>query len=118
MAKKITIYGIKNCDTMKKTFAWFEKKKIPYTFHDYKKEGADMALLQKVEKKFGWEEMLNRKGTTWRRLPEKERDSMTTKRAFKVAEDNPSIIRRPIIVSGAKMVLGFDEEKLQSVVKK
>ena len=72
----ITVYGIKNCDTMKKAFTWLDQHKIAYTFHDYKKSGADEAVLKKAIAEHGWENVINRKGTTWRALPEKTRETM------------------------------------------
>lgn len=108
MAKPI-IYGIKNCDTMKKTFQWFEKHNIDYDFHDYKKLGTDKAVISKAFDAFGWEEALNRKGTTWRKLPEDVREGMTKAKAMKIALENPSILKRPLIMKGDDMVLGFDE---------
>lgn len=107
---KITVYGIKNCNTMKKAFAWLDKHKVDYAFHDYKKEGADMAALKTAVKKFGWEDVLNRKGMSWRNLPEKVKTGMTEKRALEEAEKNPSLIRRPMIVKGASITFGFDAD--------
>lgn len=111
MAKPF-IYGIKNCDTMKKTFVWFDKNKIAYDFHDYKKEGADKDVLLRAIEKFGWEEAINRKGTSWRKLPEDVREKMTEKGAIKAALDNPSLIKRPIIIAGKTLILGLDETAL------
>jgi len=107
--KKPVIYGIKNCDTMKKVFQWLDKHKIEYDFHDYKKHGADKALVEKAFEVFGWEEALNRKGTTWRKLPEDVREGMTKAKALKIALENPSILKRPLIIAGRDMILGFDE---------
>jgi Spx/MgsR family transcriptional regulator len=109
MAKKITVYGIRNCDTMKKAFAWLDARKVAYDFHDYKKAGADMAVLKRAIKAEGWENVINRKGTTWRALPEKTRDKMDAAGALKAAEENPSLIKRPLIVQGDDIFLGFDE---------
>lgn len=109
---KPIIYGIKNCDTMKKTFQWFEKHKIDYDFHDYKKLGADKNVVTKAFDAFGWEETLNRKGTTWRKLPEDVRAMMTQAKAMKIALENPSILKRPLIVAGDDMSMGFDEVEL------
>ncbi|MBI1216277.1 MAG: ArsC family reductase [Alphaproteobacteria bacterium] len=115
MSKSITVYGIKNCNTMKKAFEWMDKRKIAYVFHDYKKEGADDAVLKAAIKKFGWENVINRKGTSWRKLPEAQREKMTEKTAIAAALDNPSLIKRPIVVQGAQMVLGFDEDALKKL---
>lgn len=111
MAKSV-IYGIKNCDTMKKTFQWFDNHKIGYDFHDYKKLGADKAVVTKAFDVFGWEETLNRKGTTWRKLPEEVRAGMTKEKAIAIALENPSILKRPLIIKGNDMIMGFDEAVL------
>jgi Spx/MgsR family transcriptional regulator len=116
MKKQVIVYGIKNCETMKKAFAWLDKRNVAYDFHDYKKEGADEAVLKAAMKKFGWENVLNRKGTTWRKLPEDMRGKMTEKSAMAAALDNPSLIKRPLVVAGAQMVLGFDEEALERLI--
>lgn len=115
MAKPV-IYGIKNCDTMKKTFQWFDKHKVEYDFHDYKKLGADKAVVTQAFDVFGWEEALNRKGTTWRKLPEDVRDGMTKTKAMKIALENPSILKRPLIIKGKDMMCGFDEAALSKKI--
>lgn len=107
--KHVTLYGIKNCDTMKKAFAWFEAHKIPYHFHDYKKQGADEKVLKAAIKALGWETVINRKGTTWRALPEKTRAGMNEASAVAAAMENPSLIRRPLVVSGTQLLAGYDE---------
>lgn len=104
------IYGIKNCDTMKKAFAWLDKNGVAYSFHDYKRDGVDAAILDRAFDTFGWEDAINRKGTSWRKLPQDARDGMTASRARKVALENPSLIKRPLVVFGKKMLLGFDED--------
>lgn len=114
---KPKIYGIKNCDSMKKTFVWFDKQGIAYDFHDYKKSGADESTLKAAIKAHGWESVINRKGTTWRGLPEKERESMTEKTALAAALDNPSLVKRPLIVTGKNILLGYDEEAFKAALK-
>lgn len=116
MAKPV-IYGIKNCDTMKKAFQWFDKHEIAYDFHDYKKLEVDQAIVAKAFETFGWEETLNRKGTTWRKLPEDVRENMTKAKAMAIALENPSILKRPLIVTGSKMLLGFDAAVLQKTFR-
>ncbi len=105
----ITVYGIRNCDTMKKAFTWLDKHKVAYVFHDYKKSGADEDVLKKAIAEHGWENVINRKGTTWRALPEKARDAMTEKTAIKAALDNPSLVKRPLVTHKKGVLLGFDE---------
>ncbi len=111
--KKLAVYGIKNCDTMKRAFAWLDKHKVAYDFHDYKKSGADEEVLKRAIKTLGWKDVLNTKGMTWRNLPDSVKDGMTDARALKTALDNPSVIRRPLIVRGEEMSLGFDEDAFE-----
>lgn len=111
------VYGIKNCDSMKKTFVWLDKHGITYDFHDYKKSGADKAVLEAAFKSHGWEAVINRKGTTWRALPEDARESMTEKSALAAAIDNPSLVKRPLIVSGKTILLGYDEAVFAAKLK-
>jgi arsenate reductase len=112
----ITIHGIKNCDTMKKAFAWLDKHKVVYTFHDYKKNGADPKVLERAIKNHGWESVLNRKGATWRALPDAVKESMNDKSALKAALENPSIIRRPMIARENEITLGFDESAYKKAI--
>lgn len=101
------IYGIKNCDTMKKAFAALDAKKKAYVFHDYKKEGVDEKLLARAIAAHGWENVLNKKGTTWRSLTDTQKESMNDKNALKAAIANPSMIRRPMVVSGDTITFGL-----------
>lgn len=107
---KAQIYGIKNCDTMKKAFKWLEAHKIEYQFHDYKKEGVDSAALKNAIKEHGWENVINRRGTTWRKLPKDTQDQMNDENAVTIALDNPSIIKRPLLIHKDQSHLGFKEE--------
>jgi len=108
--KVVTIYGIKNCDTMKKAFVWLSQHQIDYQFHDYKKSGAPEALVSEWIDMLGWETLINRKGTTWRKLDEHTRNSMNAERALRLAVEQPSIIKRPIVIKGGKMLSGFTTE--------
>lgn len=114
------IYGIPNCDTVKKARTWLEKKKIAYEFHDYKKNGISPAKLKEWSTQVGWEPLLNRKGTTWKKLDEKIQASVTNeKAAIKVLSENTSAIKRPLIEKGDKIVIvGFDEEAYGKLLKK
>ncbi|HYD17177.1 MAG TPA: arsenate reductase [Patescibacteria group bacterium] len=111
----ITVYGIKNCDTMKKAFDWLDKHKVAYTFHDYKKAGAIEAVLKQAIAQHGWENVINRKGTSWRALPEKTRQSMDEKSAIKAALANPSLVKRPLVVSKTGIFLGFDADQFKGL---
>jgi arsenate reductase len=107
----ITIYGIKNCDTMKKARAWLDKHKVEYAFHDYKTTGIERAKLEGWAKKAGWETLLNRAGTTFKKLPDKDKESVTEKRAVALMLAQPSMIKRPVLdLGGGKLLVGFKSE--------
>lgn len=107
----ITIYGIKNCDTMKKARAWLDKHGVEYAFHDYKSAGIEKDKLEKWAKKAGWEVLLNRAGTTFRKLPDKDKDGVTESKAIKLMLAQPSMIKRPVLeLSGGKLLVGFKPE--------
>ena len=103
----ITIYGIKNCDTMKKARAWLDKNRIAYDFHDYTAAGIDRERLERWCKTAGWEALLNRAGTTFRKLSDKDKQVSDAKKAVALMLAQPSMIKRPVIESGAKLVVGF-----------
>lgn len=110
----VTIYGIKNCDTMKKARAWLDKKGVAYSFHDYKTSGIDKAKLEGWAKKAGWEALLNRAGTTFRKLPEKDKASVNEKKAIALMLEQPSMIKRPVLeLPGGKLLVGFKLEEYQ-----
>ncbi len=110
MARPITVYGIKNCDTMKKARAWLAAHGVAYTFHDYKSEGIDKAKLEAWVKDAGWETVLNRAGLTFKKLPPAERESVTEKKAIALMLANPSMIKRPVIEGAGKLLVGFKPE--------
>lgn len=109
------IYGIKNCDTMKKAFSWLDARGVDYTFHDYKKSGADSAVLKDAIKTHGWENVINRRGTTWRSLPDTVKESMDEIGAITAALENPSLIKRPLLVHNGKTYLGFSPETYNEI---
>ena len=106
----ITVYGIKNCDTMKKALRWLDDAGVEYQFHDYKKQGVPADQLDHWLKAPGWEQIINRRGTTWRKLDESVRDTMDSSSARAVILDNPSIIKRPLLDTGSEIVLGFSAD--------
>jgi len=107
----ITIYGIKNCDTIKKARAWLDKRGVAYAFHDYKTAGIERERLEQWEKKLGWETLLNRAGTTFRKLPEKEKTGLNGKKALALMLEQPSMIKRPVLdLGGGKLLVGFAPE--------
>lgn len=104
----ITIYGIKNCDTMKKARAFLDKKGVEYAFHDYKTAGVDKDKLAGWVKKVGWETLLNKAGTTFKKLPDKDKEGLTEAKAIKLMLAQPSMIKRPVLeIGGGKILVGF-----------
>src|SRR5437870_4897010 len=101
------IYGIKNCDTMKKARAWLDERGVQYAFHDYKVAGIERGKLEGWIEKAGWETLLNKAGTTFRKLPDKDKENLTESKAIKLMLAQPSIIKRPVIEQGAKLIVGF-----------
>lgn len=104
------IYGIKNCDTMKKAIKWLNDNQIEFTFHDYKKEGLNAEVIQQWVNELGWESLLNKRGTTWRKLDEELKNNMDEEQAIACALDNPSIIKRPLIIKDGQYLLGFSAD--------
>ena len=105
-----TIYGIKNCDTMKRARAWLDARKIAYGFHDYKASGIDRPTLEDWAGKVGWEVLLNRAGTTFKKLPDADRENITEKKAIALMLAQPSMIRRPVLETKGKLTVGFQPE--------
>jgi Spx/MgsR family transcriptional regulator len=107
----VTIYGIKNCDTMKKAWAWLDHRGIDYTFRDYKTAGIDRARLERWSRKVGWETLLNRTGTTFRKLPDKDKQGLSERKAIALMLAQPSMIKRPVLdLGGGKLLIGFKPE--------
>ena len=107
------LYGITNCDTVKKARAWLDGHKVGYQFHDYKKEGIERARLEKWVKAVGWEVLLNRAGTTFRKLADKDREGLNEKKAVALMLAQPSMIKRPVIEKGAKLLVGFKPDEYE-----
>lgn len=105
----LTMFGIASCDTVKKARAWLDAKGIAYTFHDYKKLGADPAKLAAWQAKAGWEKVINRAGPTFRKLPEADKEGLDAARAVKLMVANPSCIKRPIVEHPGGLLVGFKE---------
>ena len=103
----ITIYGIKNCDTMKKARAWLDSHGVEYEFHDYKTSGIGKDKLKAWSDKVGWESLLNRAGTTFRKLPDAEKEGLNEKKALALMLAQPSMIRRPVLETGSRLLVGF-----------
>ena len=113
MAKTVTIYGIKNCDTMKKARAWLDDRGVAYAFHDYKAVGIERGVLEGWAREAGWETLLNRAGTTFRKLPDKDKDGLTEKKAIALMATQPSMIKRPVLDADGKLLVGFKPEQYE-----
>jgi arsenate reductase (glutaredoxin) len=111
MAKAVTIYGIKNCDTMKKARAWLDAQGVVYDFHDYKSAGIERGVLESWIKKTGWEVLLNRAGTTFRKLPDTDKAGLTEKKAIVLMVAQPSMIKRPVLDIDGTLLVGFKPEQ-------
>ncbi len=109
MDKTTVVYGIPNCDTVKKARRWLDTHGIDYEFHDYKKSGIDRATLSLWCEELGWESLLNKRGTTWRKLPEESKNNLTQKRSIALMIENTSLIKRPVLKHENNLLLGFDE---------
>jgi arsenate reductase len=113
----ITIYGIPNCDTMKKARAWLAKHGVAYDFHDYKKDGIDRKRLESWCEAVGWETLLNRAGTTFRALPDKDKQGLNEKKAIALMLAQSSIIKRPVLDIGGRLIVGFKAETYAQAFK-
>ncbi|AXS84959.1 MULTISPECIES: ArsC family reductase [Marinobacter] len=108
------LYGIKNCDTVKKARKWLDENGVDYEFHDFKKDGLDGEMLSRWEQAVGWETLLNRRGTTWRKLSEEVRDTISAQSAHEIMLENPSIIKRPVVERGGNVSAGFNADEWAS----
>ena len=111
----VTLFGIPNCDTMKKARKWLTEQNVEYDFHDYKKAGIDKSTLQQWEKQVGWETLLNRRGMMWRKLSDEQKQTINRDNAIAIMLETPSIIKRPVLVKDKQILVGFDEKQYQSL---
>lgn len=116
MTTPFVLYGIPNCDTVKKARAWLDAAGLPYRFHDYKKAGIDAATLKAWCEEFGYEQLLNKKGTTWRQLDPALQKDLGQARAIELMQQHTSVIKRPLLDTGARRLLGFDPGSYQSLL--
>jgi len=114
MTKAVTIYGIKNCDTMKKARAWLDQHGVAYAFHDYKAAGIARDKLEGWAHKVGWETLLNRAGTTFRALPDKDKNGLGENKAIALMLAQPSMIKRPVLNIGGRLLVGFKPEQYET----
>jgi arsenate reductase len=110
MATPVTIYGIKNCDTMKKARAWLDAHGIAYAFHDYKAAGVERGALEEWTRTVGWETLLNRAGTTFRKLPDADKTGLDAAKAVALMLAQPAMIKRPVLETVAGLIVGFKPE--------
>ena len=112
---RATLYGIRNCDTVKKARAWLEQQGVEYRFHDYKVAGIDMAQLNRWSKELGWEALLNRAGTTFRKLPDPQKQNLNQETARALMLAQPSMIKRPVLELRGRLIVGFKPELYKSL---
>jgi arsenate reductase len=113
-----TIYGIKNCDTMKKAFSWLDTHGVSYEFHDYKTAGIDAARLKAWVSQVGWEVLLNTRGTTWRKLSPTQQSHVDEAKALKLMSEHPTLIKRPVLEKEKTLLVGFVPERYTEAFKK
>ncbi len=113
MADQITLYGIPNCDSVKKARKWLDGNSVSYDFHNYKKDSIDSKTLTQWCKKVGWEVLLNKRGTTWRKLSEDQQSGLNQSKAIALMIENTSIIKRPVMQFGDQLLVGFDESTFE-----
>jgi arsenate reductase len=111
----VTLYGIRNCDTVKRARAWLEERGVEYRFHDYKLSGVDAAQLERWSSEVGWAALLNRAGTTFRKLPERDKVNLNERKALSLMAVNPSVIKRPVLDLGERIVIGFKPALYESL---
>jgi arsenate reductase len=114
---RVTIYGIQNCDTMKKARRWLEARGVDYTFHDYKTAGIAADSLARWCREVGWETLLNRSGTTFRKLPERDKQDLDEKRALALMAAQPTLIKRPVLDIGGRFLVGFKPEHYEQALR-
>ncbi len=111
----IVMYGIPNCDTVKKARTWLDGRKIAFAFHDYKKSGIDKPVLEGWVKQAGWEVLLNRAGTTFKKLPDADKENITEKKAVVLMLAQPSMIKRPVLDTKGRLTIGYKPESYQAL---
>lgn len=115
----IKIYGIKNCDTIKKALKWFDEQGVEYTYHDYRKDGIDEEMVSGFVSTLGLDKVLNTRGTTWRKLPDDVKENLDEADAIKLLAENEAMIKRPIFDLGERLFIGFskkDQEELSTLL--
>ncbi|RKF21624.1 ArsC family reductase [Altericroceibacterium spongiae] len=113
----ITLYGIPNCDTVKKARKWLDAEDIAYTFHDYKKDGADGDKLKEWTDAKGWEIFVNRRGTTFKKLPSEQKDNLNQPMAIALMQEHTSMIKRPVVEYDGGLLVGFNKDEWAAALK-
>ena len=113
----IKLFGIPNCDSVRKARRWLDDRGVAYHFHDFRKDGLNEALLAAWIREAGWETLLNRKGTTWRRLPSERRAGIEAERARALMLEMPTLIKRPVLQTGGNLEIGFDSDRYATLFK-
>ena len=113
-----TLYGIKNCDTIRKARRWLKEHDIEYRFHDLREDGLDIQMLERWSARIDWERLLNRKSLTWRKIPEADRDNMTKDRAFAAMLHQPTLVKRPVLEDPSYFAVGFSEKRFTDYLEK
>jgi Spx/MgsR family transcriptional regulator len=111
------LYGIKNCDTIKKARRYLEQAGVDYQFHDYRQDGLDPTLLAEFAAKLGWQQLLNTRGTTWRALSKADKTDLNEQKALSLMLAQPALIKRPVLVNAEHYLLGFTEQSYQTFIK-
>lgn len=113
----VTLYGISNCDTIKKAKKWLEKNGVDFQFHDFRKDGLDKKQLTQWCNELNWEILLNKRGTTWRNLPDDVKNTVNKTKAIKMMLEQPAIIKRPVLDSGKERIIGFSDSTYKNIFK-
>ena len=109
-----TLYGISNCNTVKKAKDWLQENNIDFQFHDFRKQGLTPELLDSFEDQLGWEKLLNKQSTSWRKLSDEQKSNVSKQTALQYMLDTPTLIKRPVLVTGEKMIIGFKADNYQN----
>jgi len=109
----LTVYGIKQCDTVKKALKWLESRDIEHQFHDVRKDGLNAEMIQRWSEAFGWQALVNKRSTTWRNLDEEAKQTLNEQTALALLLENPTLIKRPIVEGGKQSLIGFKAEDYQ-----
>jgi Spx/MgsR family transcriptional regulator len=114
MVTVVIIYGIKNCDTVRKARAWIEQRNMTYQFHDYRVDGITAPLLSEFAEQLGWETLLNKRSSTWRQLPDAQKSDLNADTTLQLLLEHPTLIKRPIVKTAEVLMVGFNADEYQA----